>query len=337
MDKPETSPSTGQVLSGVVRREAIEDMSGTVRQFFNLQAEQLEHGPYRCRIDFIAAGGTFLYQEHYPLCTHLAGEVLGNRFGFALPVEGQGLKFAGDQMEESRLASAMTGEEMDFYAAGGLKQIVVLLDHARLLRTADEVAMPDGVRRALQPGRKSMPLVTKPGAVASFSRELRQLLRRATIGEVSMTADRLEEWIHGRALSILDEQELPWGRPPAAVLVRRAIEIADTHRAPVLVATLCRSLRVSPGTLERAFKSVTGVTPHAFFLRRRLNHARHVLLREDPGQKRVTDIASELGFSELGRFAVRYRQMFGESPSDTLKRSASTVVAFSTWRAVEVE
>jgi AraC-like DNA-binding protein len=86
-------------------------------------------------------------------------------------------------------------------------------------------------------------------------------------------------------------------------------------------------LRVSPSTLENAFKTVTGVTPHAFFLRRRLNQARSVLLREDPLERRVTDIASELGFSELGRFAVRYREMFGESPSQTLRRNTATTVA----------
>jgi AraC-like DNA-binding protein len=82
--------------------------------------------------------------------------------------------------------------------------------------------------------------------------------------------------------------------------------------------------------LENAFKSVTGVTPHAFFLRRRLNQARSVLLSREADSVRVTDVALELGFSELGRFAVRYRQMFGEKPSETRKRSASTVVAVST-------
>jgi AraC-like DNA-binding protein len=63
------------------------------------------------------------------------------------------------------------------------------------------------------------------------------------------------------------------------------------------------------------------VTPHAFFLRRRLNEARQLLLREDAERRNVTDIALSLGFSELGRFAVRYREMFGETPSQTLKRS----------------
>jgi hypothetical protein len=34
----------------------------------------------------------------------------------------------------------------------------------------------------------------------------------------------------------------------------------------------------------------------------------------------VTGIATEFGFFELGRFAVRYRERFGEKPSETLAR-----------------
>ena len=311
----------------MIRRDAVEDMSAAVSNFFDLRAVQLEPGDMQCRIDFIAAGNTFMYLENYPLRTHLTGELLHNRFGLAIPVAGPSLKFSGEQMDHCRLASAMTGEEMDVFAPGGLKQFVVLLDHARLLSMADEAGLPLDVQRALRPGRSTMPLVAKPRAVASLSQRLQHMLHLAAVGELDMTPAYFEDWLYGQTLSILDVKEAPCGRPPAAVLVRRAIEISESHGGPVRIAELCTELRVSPGTLENAFKSATGVTPHAFFLRRRLNQARQVLLREDAGQRNVTDIALSLGFSELGRFAVRYRQMFGETPSATLKRSPVVVSA----------
>ena len=151
------------------------------------------------------------------------------------------------------------------------------------------------------------------------------MLHLAAVGELNMEPASFEDWLYGQTLSVLDVKEAPRGRPPAAVLVRRAIEISESHGGSVRIAELCTTLRVSPGTLENAFKSATGVTPHAFFLRRRLNLARQVLLREDAAQRNVTDIALSLGFGELGRFAVRYREMFGEKPSETLRRTTVSV------------
>lgn len=329
MQKSHPGQSAQQILSGVIRRDAVEDMSAAVSNFFDLHAVQLEPGSMQCRIDFIAAGNTFMYLENYPRRTHLSGELLHNRFGLAIPVAGPSLKFSGEQMDNCRLASAMTGEEMDVFAPGGLKQFVVLLDHARLISMADEAGLPVDVQRALRRGRSTMPLVAKPRAVASLSQRLQHLLHLAAVGELNMDAAYFEDWLYGEALSILDVKEAPCGRPPGAVLVRRAVEVADAHRGPVPIAQLCTLLRVSPGTLENAFRSVTGVTPHTFFLRRRLNKARSALLSHDADAVRVTDIAIDLGFNELGRFAVRYRQMFGETPSQTLKRSPAVVLAKS--------
>jgi AraC-like DNA-binding protein len=55
---------------------------------------------------------------------------------------------------------------------------------------------------------------------------------------------------------------------------------------------------------------------------RRMHLARCALILADPATTTVTQIATEHGFYELGRFAVSYRALFGESPSVSLHRMA---------------
>lgn len=61
------------------------------------------------------------------------------------------------------------------------------------------------------------------------------------------------------------------------------------------------------------------MSPHRYLWLRRMNLARRALLHADPTARIVTEIANNYGFAELGRFAVSYRKLFGESPSVTLR------------------
>jgi AraC-like DNA-binding protein len=49
--------------------------------------------------------------------------------------------------------------------------------------------------------------------------------------------------------------------------------------------------------------------------------ARFALRRADPTTATVAEIARRFQFSELGRFAVAYRRIFGEMPSITLSKA----------------
>ena len=49
--------------------------------------------------------------------------------------------------------------------------------------------------------------------------------------------------------------------------------------------------------------------------------ARRALKNADAERTTVTEIASDYGFWEFGRFSVAYRALFGESPSTALRRS----------------
>lgn len=54
----------------------------------------------------------------------------------------------------------------------------------------------------------------------------------------------------------------------------------------------------------------------------RLERARSLLSRPD-GITTVTGVVLACGFSNLGHFARDYRNMFGELPSKTLRRSSA--------------
>jgi AraC-like DNA-binding protein len=53
----------------------------------------------------------------------------------------------------------------------------------------------------------------------------------------------------------------------------------------------------------------------------RLSQVRGALLSARGQLVTVTEIATDFGFAELGRFSVEYRKVFGESPSETLHQA----------------
>ncbi len=88
----------------------------------------------------------------------------------------------------------------------------------------------------------------------------------------------------------------------------------------VSVERLARELNVSERTFLTAFKSHFAVTPRHFIQSLRLNRAR-AMLREyvdQPDAVRIRDIAAVCGFWDFGRFAEKYRRLFGELPTDTV-------------------
>jgi AraC-like DNA-binding protein len=102
-------------------------------------------------------------------------------------------------------------------------------------------------------------------------------------------------------------------------LVERAetLALASPDR-PLHISALCRTLAVSERTLRKAFNNTRGLSPCRQLRMLRLSQARRALLSADCRRSTVTEIATSLGFSELGRFSVEYRKTFGESPSQTL-------------------
>lgn len=108
-------------------------------------------------------------------------------------------------------------------------------------------------------------------------------------------------------------------------LARRAEEWMRHHLSdPVGIPDVCLALNVSRRELEYAFRATFDVSPWEYFQKLRLNAVYRDLRRTRtnlPGS--VTEAAMTRGISHLGRFSAQYRELFGERPSETLRRNSS--------------
>jgi transcriptional regulator GlxA family with amidase domain len=106
--------------------------------------------------------------------------------------------------------------------------------------------------------------------------------------------------------------------------VQRAIDYMQGHLdAPITLADIVRVSGIPGRTLLKHFRDHHGVSPMRYLRDARLARVREALTRAGPADS-VTAIALTWGFSHLGRFAIEYRARFGESPSDTCRRSRTS-------------
>jgi AraC family transcriptional regulator, ethanolamine operon transcriptional activator len=174
-------------------------------------------------------------------------------------------------------------------------------------------AQPDIVRQLVAAATNAMDLAQDSPTPANASRHddieqglladlLAVLVQNVTPAKASSSRNRSFDRVVSQALAFL-----------------RAHDGQDLH-----VKRLCRAINVAERSLLRAFHQFVGVGPTQYLKLRRLNQVHHALQAADCGEATVTEILTTCGVTELGRFAGIYRELFGESPSETLKANAYT-------------
>lgn len=113
--------------------------------------------------------------------------------------------------------------------------------------------------------------------------------------------------------------------PGRSRLARRAEEWMRHHLTETVgISDMCLALNVSRRELEYAFRDAFDVSPGDYFRKLRLN-AVYRELRRLPFKLSgsITEVALTHGITHLGRFPAQYRELFGERPSETLRRKLS--------------
>ena len=116
----------------------------------------------------------------------------------------------------------------------------------------------------------------------------------------------------------------PPQRAPDDLLVhlRRARDHVDRHYAePLDLVTLAAVAGISKYHFQRLFTATYGVSPAAHLSRRRVERAQDLLRATN---LTVTEVCHAVGFTSLGSFSSRFRELVGESPSEFQRRWART-------------
>jgi AraC family ethanolamine operon transcriptional activator len=213
------------------------------------------------------------------------------------------------------------GDDVDHRVSGRIRYAFVSLDPELLLRQGAE----DAAREERAFWEKRRWFHVSPPMRLLIARSVQTLVEGVLEASAPVTggalrqleADLIEPFLWGFVFheSHREERQALSG----TAIVRRVEDWVD-GRPPAMIqlSELCRELRLSRRTLQRAFMETLGIGPARYLTLKRLAAVRAVLRQSDVTSATVLDVARSHGFWELRQFEKHYRRTFRESPTDTL-------------------
>jgi AraC family ethanolamine operon transcriptional activator len=287
--------------------------------------EQLSPGPFHSTMEYIRIPGLMVYRQHINQTIHVRGKgsdahvMIG-----AVATPDSRVEWNGVNIDARHLALALPSSELDFSIFADSRPVVLLARPDRLARYLGEESVAD-----LSTARPVIDCDPKFSAwlIGASNRLIDKYLDQEELLKDDRECDAVEsEVLGGLAWEFAagDAELSAESKPKRTQALLRAIEYAESSEQPIPIPDLVRVAGVSQRTLEYAFRETLNISPAKYLRWHRINRLHGVLLASEPRSTSITATASRFGFTEMGRLAVEYRQLFGESPSATLARSITS-------------
>ena len=261
------------------------------------------------------------FSDNLPRISHIAG--WGGRAVIAFRTQsGPSLLSSGVEMQPTNIVRYSEGQNYYRRSSGFAAYGSMSLPVEEIAAVGEALAAVD-----LTPPRDAM-LITPPQAAMARLQRLHaaagQLAEdtpeiisnpEAARGLEQLLIDAMVE-----CLSIGEVGESRLAQGQHATVMRRFWRVVEENpEQPLYMPEICKTIRVPDRTLRLCCQEHLGMGPKRYLILRRMHLARRALRRAAPDSASVTDVATRYGFWQLGRFAVEYQSLFGESPSATLR------------------
>lgn len=288
---------------------------------------QLSRGPANLRLRSVELPGITLVWCRAETKARWCDEMTGDRLHVGFAIESNGtITSRGKSLDADAAQVWMPGREMDLIMGGPNLTLEIAVDND-LVESLGWNISGDPLKRV------SQPQVSRLVRACSRATEAAENQHDPSRPE-SASAGRSAELWRDQILDLLEPVLEPWLTLPTSKAISAIASTPHYHLVkqgdgfmddlgytePFHVEGLAQSLGIPRRSLFHAYRKVLGIGPRQYFELRRLHRLRQILRNTDESDATVTAVATELGFTDLGRLAANYRRQFGENPSDTLKR-----------------
>ncbi|WP_339529939.1 helix-turn-helix domain-containing protein [Pseudomonas mucidolens] len=310
-------------MTAVIHRHSTNDIDQHAQNMggWEVRYDQLTPGRFEGELIEFRAGWMQLVRDRANQSMLKSGNAWKGAITFSVPLSAQGPVFcAGHPIHEQSLLVAHGDHLPDLRTPEHLD----LLGMAVEVQALEHVLERQGARFRITDLPKCYRLRT-----SSVQAELTALFDEFATADQARDSllgyDAIRHGIRDAVMVHLLELIAPDPAPPLSPTARkrmvdRAREYALGHLdEPLSILDVCNHIGASRRKLQYCFQETLGINPVAYLRALRLNAVRREL-RDSLDEHGVQKVAARWGFWHLSRFASDYRTLFGESPSQTLRR-----------------
>ena len=286
---------------------------------------QISPGAFHGGLLHTQVGSLGIFRNRWERAIHYQGVAPEGTIGLAISLAQTGeARWMGQRVAIDDVIVQRCGTEAEYRSAPLWDSVVFTIPEAELAQQIADITHDDPWNFIVHGVARLTPQVSaqvRQAAMAYLDAAARSLVTPDAPSPLPELAKSAVELMARALVSARPPRHTKPGINRQRQLIRQAEDyIAHVTDQPLRIGQLCCEINVSERTLRDAFYKVADTSPLAYLKTERLNRIYRVLRDVDPLETRVKQVALANGFSHPGQFSRDYKQLFGELPSETLRR-----------------
>lgn len=239
-----------------------------------------------------------------------------------IPLQSAGdVRWRGQEMSTANVVVQGTGEEQHFVVGANMQAIYIDISQQLIEDLGWDTLGNGHMTVASEPREKlirfCLDLITRQHVMRP---DTQLLLMRNNVLRL------LREMLFPIQMNHQIEDDIRLRMSDFEVLILCEEQLQKTGiKKPVTNSDLAGQIGISERRLYRAFETQTGMSPARYIELLRLHALRRSLLKAGHTNIRIADTMAEFGFTNAGRTARRYSELFYEYPKETVMRSKQNI------------